>query len=213
MQNQHNISHSEMVAKLIKSGEVLKNEWVVRDFQLIHATIGIVGECGELLGGIDFAITNGGQLDRANLVEEFGDLEFYMENFRSILSISRFDVTTCETVCWIPPTVARIAAHILVYSTELLDQVKKTVIYRKEINRVAVIANLSKIEFLLEALRGKLEITREEALKANMDKLAIRYEGFQYSNQQAQDRADKIEEKIVGDVLNAHDRREEDGSN
>ena len=190
---QHEISHSEMVATLIKNGEVLVSETGPRDWELIHATIGIVGELGELFGGLDYAVTMNAPLDMVNVVEELGDLEFFLENFRTILSITRDDVLACETVCRVPPACLQMSAHMVIYGTELMDQVKKFVIYRKPLNREAIIVNLSKIEFLLTAFRYRVDVRYEDCLTANMAKLAIRYKGFQYSNEQAQNRADKSE--------------------
>lgn len=74
---------------------------------------------------------------------------------------------------------------------ELLDAVKKSVIYRKPIDRDNVVEELGDLEFYMEGLRQGLGITRQETLQANIDKLGDRYEGHQYSDQQAQDRADK----------------------
>lgn len=76
---------------------------------------------------------------------------------------------------------------------ELLDAIKKKVIYRKDLDRVNVVEELGDLEFYMEGLRQGLGITREECLQANIDKLGTRYKGFQYSNQSAQDRADKPE--------------------
>lgn len=78
-------------------------------------------------------------------------------------------------------------------SGELLDAIKKNVIYRKPLDRENVIEELGDLEFYMEGLRQSLGITREETLKANIEKLSKRYEGFRYSDQQAQDRADKKE--------------------
>ena len=78
---------------------------------------------------------------------------------------------------------------------ELLDAVKKAVIYRKPIDRENVIEELGDLEFYMEGLRQGLGITREETLQANIDKLGDRYKGHRYSDQQAQDRADKQEEQ------------------
>lgn len=207
---QHNITHAEMVAKLIKQGDVLKSEFTSTDCMLLHATIGIVGEFGELLGGIDYAVTKGTILDMLNVIEELGDLEFFLENFRSLLMLDRNDILRCETVCLIPKTTLQTAAHMMVYSTELLDQVKKSVIYRKTLNKEAIFVSLSKIEYLLEAFRFKCGITREQTIQHNMDKLAVRYQGFQYTDQRAQERADKPEEK---EIFGLPQTREEDGSN
>lgn len=76
-------------------------------------------------------------------------------------------------------------------SGELLDAVKKVAIYQKSIDMENVIEELGDLEFYMEGLRQGLGITREQTLDANIAKLAKRYEGFKYSNEAAQARADK----------------------
>ena len=75
---------------------------------------------------------------------------------------------------------------------ELLDAIKKTVMYRKPLDIDNVIEELGDLEFYMENLRSSLDITREETLQANIDKLRKRY-SIGYSDQAAQDRADKVE--------------------
>ncbi len=75
-------------------------------------------------------------------------------------------------------------------SGELMDAVKKHVIYAKTLDRENVIEELGDLEFYMEGLRQGLNITREETLEANIKKLRKRY-GEKYSNQAAIDRADK----------------------
>jgi NTP pyrophosphatase (non-canonical NTP hydrolase) len=74
---------------------------------------------------------------------------------------------------------------------ELLDAVKKAVIYRKPLDRQNVIEELGDLEFYLEGIRAALGVTREECLEANIDKLSVRYKGLSYSDTAAQERADK----------------------
>lgn len=73
---------------------------------------------------------------------------------------------------------------------ELLDSIKKPVIYRQEINRENVIEELGDLEFYLEGLRQALNINRQEVLDRNIQKLTLRY-GQRYSNERAQERRDK----------------------
>lgn len=115
-----NINYSDMVSQLAKRGETIANEITGADAHLLHMSVGVSGEAGELL-----------------------------------------------------------------------DAVKKSVIYRKPIDRDNVVEELGDLEFYMEGLRQGLGITRQETLQANIDKLGDRYEGHQYSDQQAQDRADK----------------------
>ena len=74
---------------------------------------------------------------------------------------------------------------------ELLDAVKKAVIYRKNLDRTNVIEELGDIEFYLEGFRQSVGISRDETIKENMDKLSKRYAKIQYTDEAAQTRADK----------------------
>ena len=74
---------------------------------------------------------------------------------------------------------------------ELLDAIKKVAIYNKPIDIDNVVEELGDIEFYMEGIRRSLGITRDEVLRANIAKLEKRYPKGGYSDQQAQDRADK----------------------
>jgi hypothetical protein len=52
---------------------------------------------------------------------------------------------------------------------------------------------MAKIESRMEEVRLFIKVTRQDTLDANIAKLGKRYEGMQYSNQAAVDRADKME--------------------
>lgn len=74
---------------------------------------------------------------------------------------------------------------------ELLDAIKKWTIYNKELDRENVIEELGDLEFFMEGLRQCLGITREETIAHNTAKLSRRYATMSYSDEQAQNRADK----------------------
>ncbi len=76
---------------------------------------------------------------------------------------------------------------------ELLDAIKKYVIYNKELDMENVIEELGDIEFFLEGVRQSLSLTREQCIEANIKKLGVRYQAGVYSDRAAQDRADKTE--------------------
>lgn len=76
---------------------------------------------------------------------------------------------------------------------ELLDAVKKFVIYDKPLDADNVIEELGDMEFYMEQLRQRLGITREMTLEANIAKLKKRYDGLQYTDAAAQQRADKVD--------------------
>ena len=75
-------------------------------------------------------------------------------------------------------------------SGELLDAIKKHVIYNKPLDIENVIEELGDLEFYMEGLRQKLKIERSKCISANMEKLSVRY-GKVYSDKAAQERADK----------------------
>lgn len=76
---------------------------------------------------------------------------------------------------------------------ELLDAVKKYVIYDKPLDRDNVIEELGDLEFYMQGLRAELGITRDETIQANIAKLSKRYHTGSYTDAQAQQRADKPE--------------------
>ena len=74
---------------------------------------------------------------------------------------------------------------------ELFDAIKKMIIYRKPLDVKNVIEELGDLEFYMEGLRSALGLTREQVIEANMAKLSERYKSKVYSDQAAQERADK----------------------
>ncbi len=114
------INHADMVATLAKPGSVIAQEMTASDAHIMHMAIGISGEAGELLDAVKKGFIYQKPYDTKNVIEELGDLEFYLEGFRQGFGI-----------------------------------------------------------------------TREETQEANIEKLGKRYENFKYSDQQAQERADK----------------------
>ena len=73
---------------------------------------------------------------------------------------------------------------------ELLDAIKKAVIYQKPLDLENVIEELGDLEFYMEGLRQACKVTRSQVISSNTSKLSIRYENG-YSDQAAQQRADK----------------------
>lgn len=60
--------------------------------ELLHAAIGIAGEAGELLDAIRKHIFDGQPLDRENVIEELGDLCFYLEAAMQVVKAFRYEV-------------------------------------------------------------------------------------------------------------------------
>jgi NTP pyrophosphatase (non-canonical NTP hydrolase) len=77
-------------------------------------------------------------------------------------------------------------------SGELLDAIKKHTIYQKPLDVENAKEELGDLLFYMSNLMQSIGLSFEEVLQHNIDKLSVRYASGKYSNQQAQQRADKI---------------------
>ena len=83
------INHAEMVKALAKPDEDIQRSLVPGDMHLLHMAVGVAGEAGELIDAIKKYVIYRKDLDRDNVIEELGDLEFFMEGLRQGLGITR----------------------------------------------------------------------------------------------------------------------------
>lgn len=83
------ISHSDMVKTLAKSGEDILAELSPDQVHNWHMATGVSGEAGELLDAVKKYAIYQKPIDHENVVEELGDLEFYMEGLRQGFGITR----------------------------------------------------------------------------------------------------------------------------
>lgn len=84
-----NLDHVELVLTLTKPGNEILKTLNPSKVHLLHMAFGIAGEAGELLDAIKKATIYNKPLDLGNVIEELGDLEFYMQGLRIALAISR----------------------------------------------------------------------------------------------------------------------------
>jgi NTP pyrophosphatase (non-canonical NTP hydrolase) len=84
-----NIKFEDMVAGLVKDGNVIKEQLTGKQAHELHMAIGVASEGGELLDAIKKNCIYQKELDRDNVIEELGDLEFFMEGLRTSLGITR----------------------------------------------------------------------------------------------------------------------------
>lgn len=85
----NNVTHPELVAALVKPGADIVASMTPATAHSLHMAVGISGEAGELLDAVKKAAVYNKPLDRANVIEELGDLEFYLEGLRQGLNITR----------------------------------------------------------------------------------------------------------------------------
>jgi len=82
-------NHRDMVAGLLKPAADVFNSLNPTKIDMLHSAVGVCTEAGELLDAAKKFVFYGKPLDRANVIEELGDLEFYMQAMRKIVGCTR----------------------------------------------------------------------------------------------------------------------------
>lgn len=86
------VQYDIMVKSLLKSGKDIQESLTASQVNLVHLALGISGEAGEVVDAIKKAAIYNKPLDRENIIEELGDLEFYMEGLRQAIGVTREEV-------------------------------------------------------------------------------------------------------------------------
>lgn len=84
------IRHGTMVAQLKKDPTTIP--LLNRDKDIIHMLLGLQGEVGELVDALKKHIIYSQNLDVANVREELGDIEFYLEGLRQAIGLNRDEI-------------------------------------------------------------------------------------------------------------------------
>jgi hypothetical protein len=185
------LEHTEMVRQLVKSPDILHAQSSAFVWSILHPIVGIAGEVPELLHANN----------KANLLEESGDILFYARDLRIKADLDEYQA--------LDPKAPTEPMDLL--AGRLLDLGKKIAMYGQAMD-------LIKRERMLEYLNGihwhvlvglnRESLSYRDALEHNINKLlkgpSARYAGG-YSDEAAAHRADKIgtdEEDIPGNSLN-----------
>lgn len=211
---------SGMVKRLAKNGDMIVQELDGSKAHILHMAVGIAGEAAELLEA--FYVPRNLQnveLDMNNVIEELGDMEFYVEglwqgipanelvniNLSTVMGVSfkpLHDTLSFPTV-EAHPVIERLH-EIVVMAGTVLDNVKKMVIYQKPEMMHSIGTSLAALMWYMESLYRALNLNRDAVIIANMNKLNKRY-GHTYSNESAQARADKAVAFEPAEALVHHD--------
>jgi len=89
--------YEDLVNSLAKPGKEIITDMTPKKAHIQHMAIGISGEAGELTDAIKKWVIYGKPLDVENVIEELGDIEFYLQGLRSGLGISRDQVIDANT--------------------------------------------------------------------------------------------------------------------
>lgn len=82
-------SYGQMVEALAKPGAEILKSLTPEQAHLLHMALGICGEAGELADAIKKHAVYNKPLDLENVIEELGDLEFYMQGLRQAVNVLR----------------------------------------------------------------------------------------------------------------------------
>lgn len=81
--------HSTMVTDLAKPGKTILEQMSPNEAHMVHMVLGLAGEVGELVDAIKKPVVYRKVMDIQNVIEELGDIEFYIEGLRQALQITR----------------------------------------------------------------------------------------------------------------------------
>jgi NTP pyrophosphatase (non-canonical NTP hydrolase) len=84
-------AHCRLVSEVRKRGKDILKELKPEVMDLLHMAVGVSGEAGELLDAVKKHAIYNLPLDRDNVIEELGDLEFYLRGIRLNLVITRYE--------------------------------------------------------------------------------------------------------------------------
>jgi len=86
------VDYSTFVSRLLKDGKDILESLTPEKCNQWHLAVGIAGEAGELADAFKKYVVYNKPLDRKNVIEELGDLEFFIEATRQSIGVSREDV-------------------------------------------------------------------------------------------------------------------------
>lgn len=86
------IFYSDFVKRLLKRGSDIQQTITPEKLNLTHLALGVAGEAGELVDAIKKYTIYNKELDVVNVIEELGDLEFFLEGVRQAIGVTREEV-------------------------------------------------------------------------------------------------------------------------
>lgn len=84
--------YPEFVASISKPGEAIAATITPHQLHLLHMILGVAGEVGELVDVLKKHVMYGKPLDREHVIEELGDIEFYLQGLRNGLRMNRWEI-------------------------------------------------------------------------------------------------------------------------
>lgn len=86
------VNYDSFVASRVKDPKDIIAEMTLHKAEVNHYAVGVSTEAGELLDAAKKYVHYNKPLDRDNIIEELGDLEFYMSAMRQAIAVTREEV-------------------------------------------------------------------------------------------------------------------------
>jgi phosphoribosyl-ATP pyrophosphohydrolase len=177
----------EMATKLFKYGSQLLPQMTDKTMSLIHLALGVQGEMLE----IAIAPTP------ANLVEEFGDMEFFLFVLCVVMGYKKQDIFKLEVS---DRMVGRGDMGDMIRGAESVgDILKKHTMYGKVIDELELQKSMAVMYRAMYLAYAQIGVDSNIVLRGNIDKLMgksdSRYADGVYSDEAAINRSDKAEKE------------------
>lgn len=164
-----------------------------REGKFLHACVGIAGEAGELLDAIKKHWIYGKLFDAENVVEECGDILFYLSQAcrNAGVEFDSLDTKQVHALVPVPHVLIQCVNNIYGSAARLFDVAVDW--------QMGEVHCIGKVEFRRDAMRILneveslllgIDLTLQDAFQSNVNKLAKRYPQG-YTDQSAIERKDK----------------------
>lgn len=162
----------------IEASRTMSNEWHLDLFDQteMHCAIGICTEVGELVEAI-----NGRSLDLINIMEECGDIFWYLSGFCRKFDFELNDNEVNSDVAH--DSLSDAILDLVMYSTRLLDIYKKHTFYGSKLDENNILSLCFEIFSICTQVLSSIGYSVSEARCTNIEKLSTRFpEKFTSSN-------------------------------
>ena len=165
--------HQQMVSVLTKAPDLILASLSPSKCNLLHASNGLADEYFEYKLAVE-------KIDKVNQLEELGDMLFYTE----ALIIGHEDCLVNQK----PVPLSINETMQLLFQT-----VKRHVFYEQELHTKNLVIVYMNLKSWINHFASHIAKTMRDVELNNMEKLAVRYENFKYSDEAAKARVDKAE--------------------
>ena len=159
---------------------------------LLHAVIGILTEIEELLDNHISHNDKEANLDPVNILEEAGDVLWYLAIIGRMYDIKPTELTIVSQV----GTPMNIILAIIKETCKMLDMLKKKMYYNKPINEESFTSSAKLVMIFIQDYMNHFNINLEDSFDININKLKARY-GDKFSSERAINRDLETEREIL----------------